>query len=604
MIVLYVIFSITITFHQVELREAILSKDILTNGFEIEHSKNCPPWFYYDSTTKKCECFHHPNVKLGVICRDTKALINFGYCMTYNENDGITSLGQCASFLVHDRNVSERSYLRLPKNVSELNDYMCTPMNRKGLVCSECIDGFGPSVFSYGFQCTNCTNSWYGIPVYLLLEFVPITVFYLFILAFQISVTTAPMTSFVLYSQFASLFLQSLAKLRSTIDYEQGGTMYFLFKLITAYYGIWNLDLVRFLIPPFCISPHLKQLHIVSLIYVSAFYSIIMISITWACIELYSRNFKPLFWLFDKIKALSRTKRETRVTIIDVFATFFLLSYTKMMHTSLYILFATYIFNMNDAPTKAVLGVDPSVGYFSKEHIPFAIFAFIILLGPVLLPALLLAFYPIRYFRLVLEKCGLRGHMKVALDIFVEKFYSCYRDGLEGGKDLRSLASLYFFIRILTFLVSAVQTEIIFFFVVAVIFCSTSLLIAIVRPYKKPYMNNFDVLVLTTMSLVCFLYVLYLYLMPRYSKFMSISFFIVYTLPSIGYSVFAGSIVVKIAFNRYKESCKFCPFSQTENSIQNSAYFEEEGDLESDSSLPYWRIHSNAHNMEEIQYSY
>ena len=221
-----------------------------------------------------------------------------------------------------------------------------------------------------------------------------------------------------------------------------------------------------------------------------------------------------------------------------------------------------------------------------------------------LLPALLLAFYPIRYFRLVLEKCGLRGHMKLALDIFAEKFYNCYRDGLEGGKDLRSLASLYFFIRILTFLLIAVQTEVIFFFVVAVIFCSTSLLIAIVRPYKKRYMNNFEVLVLTTMSLMGFLYVLYLYLKPRYSKFMSIAFFIVYTLPSIGYSVYAGSRVVKIVFNRHNKSCKFRPFSQTENSIQNCAYFEEGGDLESDSSLPYRRIYSNAHNMEEIQYSY
>ena len=38
MIALFVIFSITFTFDQVELREA-LSKDILTNGSEIEHSK-------------------------------------------------------------------------------------------------------------------------------------------------------------------------------------------------------------------------------------------------------------------------------------------------------------------------------------------------------------------------------------------------------------------------------------------------------------------------------------------------------------------------------------------------------------------------------------
>ena len=575
------IFNIMLViFHQVEPGETF-SKDILMNGSEIERSKTCPPWFYYDSTTKKCEFFHHPGVKVGVIRRDTEALINFGYCMTYNESDEITSLGWCLSFLVHNRNVSEKNllYLQLPKNVSELNDYMCTPMNRKGLVCSECIDGFGPSVFSYGFQCTNCSDSWYGIPVYLLLEFVPITAFYLFILAFQISLTTAPMTSFVLYSQLTSLLFETLTKFRSSIEFEQRGTMYFLFKLVAAFYGIWNLDFIRFLVPPFCISPRLKQLHIVSLFYISTFYPIVMIVITWACIELYSRSFRPFVWLWDKIKAFSRTKRETKVTIVDVFATFFLLSYTKIMHTSLYILFATYIFNMNSTPKKAVVGIDPSVGYLSKEHIPFAVFAFIILLGPVLLPALLLAFYPIRYFRLVLEKCRLRGHMKVALDIFVEKFYSCYRDGLEGGKDLRSLASLYFFIRILIFLVIAVQTEIIFFFVVGMIFCSTSLLIAIVRPYKKPYMNNFDVLVLTTMSLVCFLYVLYLYLMPRYSRFMSIAFFIVYTLPSIVYSVFAGSTVVKIAFNRYKESCKLRPLSQSENSIQNFASFEEESEL-------------------------
>ena len=169
------------------------------NVYGIEATSNCHLWFYYNTTTKRCECFPHPYNKVKLICTETdsEALLNFGYCMTYNNKDGTISIGQRASFMVHNRNVSERNYLRLPKNVSELNDYMCTPMNRKGLVCSECIDGFGPSVFSYGFQCTNCTDSWYEIPVYLLLEFVPITVFYLFILAFQISVTMAPMASFV-----------------------------------------------------------------------------------------------------------------------------------------------------------------------------------------------------------------------------------------------------------------------------------------------------------------------------------------------------------------------------------------------------------------------
>ena len=44
--------------------------------------------------------------------------------------------------------ISEPGFISLPENVSELNDYMCGPMNRKGLVCSECIDGFGPCHFA------------------------------------------------------------------------------------------------------------------------------------------------------------------------------------------------------------------------------------------------------------------------------------------------------------------------------------------------------------------------------------------------------------------------------------------------------------------------
>lgn len=42
----------------------------------------------------------------------------------------------------------------------------------------------------------------------------------------------------------------------------------------------------------------------------------------------------------------------------------------------------------------------------------------------------------------------------------MEKFYSCYRDGLDGGKDMRFLASFYFLLRILVFVAIAVQTEV------------------------------------------------------------------------------------------------------------------------------------------------
>ena len=90
-------------------------------------------------------------------------------------------------------------YITLPENVSEINDYnMCKPLNRKGRVCSECMDGYGPAVMSVGFdiQCANCTGTWYGVPLFLFLELFPITVFYFIILIFQINITSGSITCY------------------------------------------------------------------------------------------------------------------------------------------------------------------------------------------------------------------------------------------------------------------------------------------------------------------------------------------------------------------------------------------------------------------------
>ena len=59
-----------------------------------------------------------------------------------------------------------------------------TPL--KGHLCSECVDGFGPSVTSFGYRCVNCTDVWYRVLLFLFIKFVPITVLYLII--FYISI--------------------------------------------------------------------------------------------------------------------------------------------------------------------------------------------------------------------------------------------------------------------------------------------------------------------------------------------------------------------------------------------------------------------------------
>ena len=94
--------------------------------------------------------------------------------------------------------------------------------------------------------------------------------------------------------------------------------------------------------------------------------------------------------------------------------------------------------------------VDQSISYGSTYHLLFVIPAlFIFIIFSILLP-LLLILYSIRAFQSCLSRCHLNS---IALNIFIEKILGCYRNGLNGGRDMRSFSGLYFFLRIIPYLI-------------------------------------------------------------------------------------------------------------------------------------------------------
>ena len=353
-------------------------------------------------------------------------------------------------------------------------------MNRKGILCSECINGFGPSVTSPIFTCSNnCTDTWYGIPLYLFVELVPVSVFYLVILMFQINLTSAPMVGFIFYSHIVVI----------GIIIQLADQTNIFITIILILHGIWNLDFFRYAIPPFCISPKLKIAHILCLQSVSTVFPLILIGITWLCIDLYSRNFKVMVWLWKAVNRLIfkhiNTKRDSKKTVIDTFATFFLLSYAKVTFMLLVPLHPLTVFtrsNLNISSTLHAI-TDPSVKFVSGQHLPFVTICTLGFLLVLLPPVFILALYPTRAFRSLLFKCC---PFMAELNIFVEKFYSCYRDGLDGGRDMRSLASLYFFVILLCYIL---WTSIAASLLTAVLFGVYSLVIALFQPYKERHMT-------------------------------------------------------------------------------------------------------------------
>ena len=485
----------------------VFSSNDTMQPIDIVDSKNdCPPWFVYDISLSQCVCSSEGSFHIK--CTEQRALLRFGSCMTYEEGRG-TFVARCQYFMLHGHNATGQRYIELPENVSDLNEYMCGPMNRQGLVCSECIEGFGPSLTSIGYQCANCTNSWYGVPLFLFLEFVPITVFYLIILSFRINLTTAPMTSFVLFCQLAVYTFTTADPESRSIMQQSSIVGYQILTYLSSICGVWNLDFFRHGLPSFCISENLKIVHVAILSYISAFYPLVLIGITYMCIKLYSSDYEPVLWLRGKIQKYfrkSKVKPDTKHTIVDVFASFLLLSYTKLMLMFSAFLGVAKIVNSDGSVSTTNLDIDPSITYFSGGHIPFLLLAIFVLLGPVLMSALLLTLYPIKTLRSLILKCRFGGHSKAALNIFVEKYHSCYRDGLDGGRDMRSFAGLYFLIRAVGVIITAIfppftygETTWLF---EAALFGGSSLLIAIVQPYKRTCMNIIDALVLFNISLL------------------------------------------------------------------------------------------------------
>ena len=476
--------------------------------------------------------------------------------MTYEEGEGYY-VGLCDYFNLDKYNKSTtNNYISLPSNVSELNDYMCGPLNRKGIMCSQCIDGYGQSVTSIGHTCSDCTNAWYGVPLYLFLEFVPITIFYFIIIFFKINMTSAPMLTFVFYCQIGvSTFLM----LSNRYLFSGSITYRFLDILITLY-GIWNLDFFRYAIPPFCVSPHLKGIHITFMYYISAFYPLCLIAISWLIIVLPPKNSTITLRLQNLIQWFSKytsTKSDAKNTMIDVFATFFLLCYAKIVFTCLRVLSYRVTLNVNDTSIHEItyLKSDPTVVFFSREHLPFAIISIAIFLVVLLPMPLLLALFPSPSFRLLLFKLKFASRSMTALKVFLDKFYSCYRDGLNGQKDMRSLVSMHFFLRLICNFLNVDEVLIsVSFTVVIFLYTASSLLIAIARPYKKAYMNITDSLILINLALISV--VLNNYSQQNHnsaaSVFYEIGGSILCTIPLLG---LAGVVFYKV-IKKFKRLCK------------------------------------------------
>ena len=479
----------------------------------------CPPWFILSNSSSSQLCVCRNTLKEVVKCDEEKqkSYLAVGYCMTYDSASGDTVVGKCPYNTF--RNIVDL-YLPLPVNISDINSFVCGPFNREGQLCGDCKDGYGPAVLSYAMHCGKCKKSQYGLALYFVVELFSITLMFLIVATFRIKVTSSPMNAFVLFSQVIINILNSNPTLFAGLVYDTNEPVYRLVQIALTCYGIWNLDFFLYLIPPFCTSSTLTGVHLLAFQYIVAFYPILLLIVTYTCIELHDHNFMPVVCIWRPFyKCFVHCKRrwegwEPKASIISTFAAFLLLSYSKILFVSLKLLIPIQVYNNTGMPVQGspVLYYDPTVQYFGRQHAPFAIFAITILLVFVLFPSLLLILYPTKAFRKCCSCCGVRRWD--AMRVFVECFQGWLKDGTNNTRDFRIISALYLLLKMgvavgVVLVASLAIPSGVFvsftWFVPGIVFITSAMFYALARPYKQNYMNTLDSLLLALLGILSFL---------------------------------------------------------------------------------------------------
>ena len=350
------------------------------NGDQIQKNQeqHCPTWFVpQNNHTSDCMCGAQIISYSGVVvkCDDhsNQSMMLSEFCITYDESTDLTFVGECP-YNSHKTDY-QPLYVKLPQNISHLNEFMCSALNRTGILCSHCKEGLGIPVFSYTLHCLSCLESLSGWVLYLFLALFPTTIFFLVVIIFEIRVTSAPMNAFIFISQVLSNIVITqpymLLNVSSFIRY--------ITIVVSIFYGFWNLDFFRYVIPSFCASEQLTPIQVVALEYVVALYPLLLIVTTYIGVELYARDCRLIVWLwkpFSRCLAIVLQGKKLNFSFVHAFSSFLLLSYSKILLISFQLLKLT---NLYDAKGQRVgpsmVYYDASIEYFSAQHLPFVLLA-------------------------------------------------------------------------------------------------------------------------------------------------------------------------------------------------------------------------------------
>ena len=331
--------------------------------------------------------------------------------------------------------------LQLPQDVHALNSFLCTENLKRNVDnhssgCGRCADGRGPSVTTVGSQCVKCSAV--NILYYCLLQYLPATIVFLLILLVQIDVTSAPMAHYVLFCNALVIYFRTGFGFLTSYAVP-GITNRYILRAFLMFNSIWSFNPLYLVSPPLCLSPHIQDIDRPYIEMLTTLYPFMLLVLAYVGIELHSRDVRLVVLLWRPLyKRLIRCRRSwnPNASLVHAFATVFYISYVKLIFLVFVPFNGVYFANEHGIiRNEFVTYVDPTIPFAHPKHIYLMVFSLCILAFIVMPPIVVLMVYPTTLFRKL--QSHLSPRLNLAIDIFVNTYQGCYKDGTNGTRDYR-----------------------------------------------------------------------------------------------------------------------------------------------------------------------
>ena len=461
------------------LRLDTLSTDIslLVNITLVE----CPPGYVLDPSDLTCKC--RASTYYGLQKCDPEAYIMYGVWMGHCNHSALCTAECPVGYCTYNSWSSLFGLYRpLPLNTSNLEAFICSP-TRTGTLCGQCRDGHSVYYNSWDFQCGKENYCHLGPLFFILSTIVPLTIVFIVITLLDTNFA-GNWNGFIFFCQMVT-YLYIYAN--GTIRFSRAQFKILNWLMFT--YSFFNLEIFNINQLSFCIWKGAGVMDILMVKLGTILFALALVLFT----VLILRQHK----LTKCFPCLSRR----RFSVINGISAFFILCYAQCAKTCFQVLDSTCLNDENYKCIKNIIFYDGSMSLFQGEHIKYATMAVVVLIFIVILPPVLLLFYPL-FFK-ILGLCGL-SESKFATYLWkmmpiqlLDSFQNPFKD------KCRFFAGLYFLYRTIamvgyakTFSLGQYYAIIELEFVIIILFHS------LFRPYKKVVFNVIDVLLFLNLILI------------------------------------------------------------------------------------------------------